>query len=183
MRMVKPSSSRLKYLINPQLAGGEGCFVDLLETNERAICHDPDNVVTGGVRSLGVEKNDESESFHSESAIRRDMRKEEHASTKAMAEKSGCLHIPPKGKQENFQKSNHPNYRYDLPEKNSVRDAFDVKMDKAIHESENTRISDDSSASREEIMEDLIGNGEDSRRQVFRTVNSGLYTEEHESGT
>ncbi|KAM3342329.1 hypothetical protein P3S68_027295 [Capsicum galapagoense] len=91
----------------------------------------------------------------SESTIRRDMRKEEHASTKAMAEKSGRLHIPPKGKQENFQKSNHPNYRYDLPEKNSVRDAFDVKMDKAIHESENTRILDDSSASREEIMEDL----------------------------
>lgn len=93
----------------------------------------------------------------SESAIRRDMRKEEHAGTKAMAEKSGRLHIAPEGIEENFRKSNHPNYRYDLPENVSVRDASNVKMEKVIHESENTRISDDSSAIREERMKELKG--------------------------
>ncbi|KAM3237685.1 protein NETWORKED 2A isoform X1 [Capsicum chacoense] len=102
---------------------------------------------------------DRSDDLHSiednESAIRRDMRKEEHAGTKAMAEKSGRLHIAPEGIEENFRKSNHPNYRYDLPENVSVRDASNVKMEKVIHESENTRISDDSSAIREERMKEL----------------------------
>lgn len=92
-----------------------------------------------------------------ESAIRKDMRMEEQAGTKDIADKSGRLHIPPEGKEENFQKSNHPDYQYDLPTNVPIRDASNAKMEKAFHESEHTHISDDSSAIKEERTEELAG--------------------------
>ncbi|KAJ8551121.1 hypothetical protein K7X08_000491 [Anisodus acutangulus] len=57
-----------------------------------------------------------------ESAIRRDMRMEEQAGTKVIAEKSDCLRIPAEGKEENLQKSNHPNYQYDHPANVPIKD-------------------------------------------------------------
>ncbi|XP_055836272.1 protein NETWORKED 2A-like isoform X2 [Solanum dulcamara] len=90
-----------------------------------------------------------------ESDIRRDMRMEEQADTKDIAEKSGRLHIPAEGKEENFQKSNQPDYQYDLPTNVPIRDASNAKMEKAFHESEHTHISDDSSAIKEERTEEL----------------------------
>ncbi|KAJ8541297.1 hypothetical protein K7X08_002113 [Anisodus acutangulus] len=90
-----------------------------------------------------------------ESAIRRDMRMEEQAGTKVIAEKSDRLHIPAEGKEENPQKSNHPNYQCDLPANVPIKDATNVKMEKAFHESECTHISDDSSAIREERTEEV----------------------------
>ncbi|WMV26885.1 hypothetical protein MTR67_020270 [Solanum verrucosum] len=102
---------------------------------------------------------DRSHFFHivedNESAIRRDMRMEEQAGTKDIAEKSGRLQIPPEGKEENIQKSNHPDYQYDLPANVPIRDASNAKMEKAFHESEHTHISDDSAAIREERTEEL----------------------------
>ncbi|KAH0683792.1 hypothetical protein KY289_021544 [Solanum tuberosum] len=102
---------------------------------------------------------DSSDFFHivedNESAIRRDMRMEEQAGTKDIAEKSGRLQIPPEGKEENIQKSNHPDYQYDLPANVPIRDASNAKMEKAFHESEHTHISDDSAAIREERTEEL----------------------------
>ncbi|XP_060199062.1 uncharacterized protein LOC132627630 [Lycium barbarum] len=89
-----------------------------------------------------------------DSAIRKDMRMEEQAGTKVNAEKSDRLHIPAEGKEGSFQKSNHPNYQYDLLE-NVPKDATNIKKEKAFHESERTHISDDSSAIREERTEAL----------------------------
>ncbi|OIT38780.1 PREDICTED: uncharacterized protein LOC109238953 [Nicotiana attenuata] len=86
-----------------------------------------------------------------ESAIRRDMRMEEHAGTTANAEKSDCSHIPPEGKEENIQKSNHPINQYDLP----IRNAAEIKMEKAFRERERINISDDFSAIREERTDEL----------------------------
>nr|XP_016460160.1 PREDICTED: uncharacterized protein LOC107783593 isoform X2 [Nicotiana tabacum] len=86
-----------------------------------------------------------------ESAIRRDTRMEEQADATAIAEKSDRLHIPPEGKEENIQKSNHPNYQYDLP----IRNAADIKMEKEFREREHINISDDFSAIREEKTDDL----------------------------
>ncbi|MCD7454851.1 hypothetical protein HAX54_026222 [Datura stramonium] len=90
-----------------------------------------------------------------ESAIRRDTRMEEQAGTKAIAEKSGRLHISLECKEENIQKSNNPNYQYGLPANVPIRDASNIKMEKAFHESERTHISDDSSAIKEERTEEL----------------------------
>lgn len=92
-----------------------------------------------------------------DSAIRRDLRMEEQAGTKDITEKSGRLHIPSEGKEETFQKSNHPDYQYDLPANVPIRDASNAKMEKAFHESEHTHISDDSSAMKEERTEELAG--------------------------
>ncbi|KAG5612779.1 hypothetical protein H5410_024060 [Solanum commersonii] len=104
---------------------------------------------------------DRSHFFHivedNESAIRRDMRMEEQAGTKDIAEKSGRLQIPPEGKEENIEKSNHPDYQYDLPANVPIRDASNAKMEKAFHESEHTHSSDDSAAIREERTEELAG--------------------------
>ncbi|XP_016452869.1 uncharacterized protein LOC107777373 [Nicotiana tabacum] len=86
-----------------------------------------------------------------ESAIRRDMRMEEQAGTTAITEKSDCLHLPREGKDENSQKSDHLNYQYDL----RIRNAADIKMEKAYREREHINISDDFSAIREERTEEL----------------------------
>uniref|UniRef100_K4BU73 NAB domain-containing protein n=1 Tax=Solanum lycopersicum TaxID=4081 RepID=K4BU73_SOLLC len=90
-----------------------------------------------------------------ESAIRKDMRMEEQAGTKDIAEKSGRLQIPPEGKEENIQKSNHRDYQYDLPANVSISKTSNTKMEKAFHESEPAHNSDDSAAIREERTEEL----------------------------